>query len=161
VTVSVKTYIFCMLRKQLKLNGCIKLHMLFIIFLLRLLQHKGWRSVGHQVLQPTKDVKFRTVCLKSCRQEKKSSTASNLLGKYTSFNGPIIECLPVIAEGSFASINQNNKPSIIFAWPWRVCLFPLPKGYGCYVWYVTTVAAFWQNCFCCCLIDIHCIYFSH
>ena len=84
-------------------------------------------------------------------------TASNLLGKHISFNGPIIECLPVIAEGSFASI---NKPSIIFAWPWRACLFPLPKGYGCYVWYVRTVAAFWQNCFCCCLVDIYCIYFS-
>ena len=39
---------------------------------IKALQHKCWRSVGHQILQPVKDVEFRTVCLKSCRQEKKS-----------------------------------------------------------------------------------------
>jgi len=42
------------------------------IFFIKALQHKCWRSVGHQVLQPTKDVKLWTVCLKSFRQEKKS-----------------------------------------------------------------------------------------
>ena len=51
---------------------------LYLFFLFKALQHKCWRSVGHQVLQPTKDVEFRTVCLKSCRQEKISKTALNL-----------------------------------------------------------------------------------
>jgi len=41
---------------------------LFIIYLLRLYS----TSAEGQVLQPAKDVEFRIVCLKSCRQEKKS-----------------------------------------------------------------------------------------
>jgi len=46
---------------------------IFYLFLfIKASQHKCWRSVGHQVLQPAKDVEFRRVCLKSCRQEKKS-----------------------------------------------------------------------------------------
>jgi len=49
-----------------------RMFFLFIYLFIKALQHKCWRPVGHQVLQPAKDVKFRTVCLKSCRQEKKS-----------------------------------------------------------------------------------------
>ena len=46
---------------------------IYLIYLfVKVLPHKCWRSVGHQVLQPAKDVEFRTVCLKSCRKEKKS-----------------------------------------------------------------------------------------
>ena len=57
------------------LFSCIYIHrnprkwlIIFILFYLFInaLQHKCWRSVGHQVLQPAKDVEFRTVCLKSC-----------------------------------------------------------------------------------------------
>ena len=43
--------------------------MAFCPLFIKALQHNCWRSVGHQILQPTKDVKFRTVCLKSCRQK--------------------------------------------------------------------------------------------
>jgi len=32
-----------------------------IVLFIKALQHKGWRSVGHQVLQPAKDVELRTV----------------------------------------------------------------------------------------------------
>jgi len=39
-------------------------------FFIKALQHKYRRSVRYQVLQPAKDVKFRTVCLKGCIQEK-------------------------------------------------------------------------------------------
>ena len=47
--------------------------MLTVFYLfIKALQHKCWRPVGHQVLQPAKDVEFRTVCLKSFRQQKKS-----------------------------------------------------------------------------------------
>ena len=45
---------------------------LFLYLFIKALQHKCWRSVRHQVLQPAKNVEFKTVCLKSCRQEKKS-----------------------------------------------------------------------------------------
>ena len=55
------------------------LWLIFIYLFIKALQHKCWRSVGHQVLQPVKDVKFRTVCLKSCRQEKKSMMHQNSL----------------------------------------------------------------------------------
>ena len=48
-----------------------RMFFLFIYLFIKALQHKCWRPVGHQVLQPANDVKFRTVCLKSCRQEKK------------------------------------------------------------------------------------------
>jgi len=43
-----------------------------IVLFNKALQYKCWRSVGHQVLQPAKDVELRTVYLKSFRQEKKS-----------------------------------------------------------------------------------------
>ena len=45
---------------------------LFILLFIKALQHKSWRSVGHQVLQPAQDIELWTVCLKSCKQEKKS-----------------------------------------------------------------------------------------
>ena len=32
----------------------------FIYLFIKALQHKHWRSVGHQVLQPAKDVEFKT-----------------------------------------------------------------------------------------------------
>jgi len=51
---------------------------LYIYLFIKALQHKCWRPVGHQILQPAKDIEFRTVCLKSCRQEKKFKTALNL-----------------------------------------------------------------------------------
>jgi len=43
-----------------------------IYLFIKALQHKFWRSVGHQVLQPAWDIEFRKVYLKSCRQEKNS-----------------------------------------------------------------------------------------
>ena len=53
----------------------------FIYLFIKALLHKCWRSVGHQVLQPDKDIEFGTVCFKSCRQEKNpwcTKTALNL-----------------------------------------------------------------------------------
>ena len=42
----------------------------FLIYLLRLYRTSAeGLDIGHQVLQPAKHVEFRTVCLKSCRQE--------------------------------------------------------------------------------------------
>ena len=44
------------------------------VLFIKALQRKCLRSVGYQVLQPAKDkdIEFRKICLKSCRQEKKS-----------------------------------------------------------------------------------------
>ena len=53
-----------------KINYC-KPHSKYFSCCNGIIQHKCWRSVEHQVLRPAKDFKFRTVCLKSCRQEKK------------------------------------------------------------------------------------------
>ena len=39
-------------------------------------------SVGQQILQPAKDVKFRTGCMKSCRQEKKSMMYQDRINSY-------------------------------------------------------------------------------
>ena len=54
-------WIFCIIR----------VYSLLLLLFIKALQYKCWRSVRHQVLQPSKDVEFRTLCLKSCRQEKK------------------------------------------------------------------------------------------
>ena len=53
---------------------CLKMYIIvfkYIYLFIKALQHECWRSAGHRVLRPAKDVEFRTVCLKSCRQEKK------------------------------------------------------------------------------------------
>jgi len=62
--------------------ACMHMH-IYMFYFIKALQHKCWRSVGHQVLQPAKNVEFRTVCLKSCncRQAKNprcTKTASSL-----------------------------------------------------------------------------------
>ena len=68
---------------------------------IKALQHKFWRSERHQVLQPAKDIEFKKVCLKSCRQEKKSTMHQDSLDPVAIWF--MLKCLqePAIRSGCF------------------------------------------------------------
>jgi len=53
-------------------GACKKMIIYFIYLFIKTLQHKCWRSVGHQVLQPAKDVKLGQYVWKVADRRKKS-----------------------------------------------------------------------------------------
>ena len=92
--------------------SCITLVYLFIYTL----QHKCWRSVGHQVLQPAKDIEFRKICLKSCLYDERN------YHYFCETHGNKLKCLIHTEGKKYCEAKRYSKLVKKYTWARYTCL---------------------------------------